>query len=310
MRRALIKPETSIYGHSTLSKLLFVLVALALCAERASSADGAPAVRQLGRVGSNRLKEVSGLAASRQNPGILWMHNDGDAQQLYAVHTSGRVVARVRLPAHITDLEDIAIGPGPDPGVDYLYLGDIGDNEQDRDEIRVFRLAEPKIQPGNSMQITANRVEQLRLTYPDDSYDAETLLVDPTTGDLFVVTKEKKRARLFVVRADQWKKGELATLEPAGKLKVKYISGGDISRDGKHIVLRRESRGWLWSRRDGERIEDALDRSPRQIPVRMKGQSLNGEAVALQPDGRGYYTVSEGQNEPIGWFQFDPKSLE
>ena len=121
---------------------------------------------QLGRIQANRLEEVSGIAASRQNPHILWMHNDGDAEQLYAVHTSGRVVARVQLPAQVTDLEDIAIGPGPEHGVDYLYLGDIGDNDEDRDEIRVFRFAEPKLHSGGSIELTAGKIEQLRLTYP------------------------------------------------------------------------------------------------------------------------------------------------
>jgi len=284
-----------------------VLTVVATCAGRAPAADTAPAVRQLGRILSNRLDEVSGMAASRQNPDILWMHNDGAARQLYAVHTSGRVRARLQLPTSITDLEDIAIGPGPTPGVDYLYLGDVGDNQRDRDEIRVLRFPEPRLEPGGGMELSVDGFEQLRLTYPDDSYDAEALLVDPVTGDVLIVTKEKKRARLFVVRAERWNGSTAATLEPVGKLKVKYISGGDISRDGRHVILRRESRAWLWSRRDGERFEAALARPPRQVPVRMKGQSLNGEAVAFLPDGSGYYTVSEGRSEPIGLFRLDAK---
>lgn len=288
---------------------LVALTVAAICAEHAWAKDGQSGGYELGRIASNQLDEVSGIAASRQNPNILWMHNDGDADRLYAVHTSGQVVARVLLPVKITDLEDIAIGPGPEHGVDYLYLGDIGGNDEDRGKVRVFRFPEPKFRSGHSIEMTAGKMERLRLTYPrDKSYDAETILVDPATGDVYIVTKESKRARVFVARADRWKENGQTMLEPLGKLDLKYISGGDISRDGSHILLRRESRGWLWSRGEGESISAALAKPPRQVPVRLEDQSLNGEAIAFEPDGSAYYTVSEGQREPIGQFRIRPKS--
>ena len=31
--------------------------------------------------------------------------------------------------AKMRDWEDIAVGPGPEPNVDYLYVGAIGDND-------------------------------------------------------------------------------------------------------------------------------------------------------------------------------------
>lgn len=311
MSSVLRKPENSERRLTCTWAALLALVMAAVCPEHSWAKDDPPGGRELGRIESKQLDEVSGIAASRQNPNILWMHNDGEADRLYAVHTSGHVVARVLLPVEITDLEDIAIGPGPEQGVDYLYLADIGDNDEDRGKVRVFRFAEPKFRSGHSIEMTAGKIERLRLTYPrDKSYDAETILVDPANGDVYIVTKESKRARVFVARADRWKENRRTMLEPLGKLDVKYISGGDISRDGSHIILRRESRGWLWSRSEGESIGAALARPPRQIPVRLEGQSLNGEAISFVPDGSGYYTVSEGPREPIGQFQIGPKSSD
>ena len=305
-----MKSEHPICRYSARWSAFLAVVVVGVCPTQAPAAGDPPAAQQLGRIQAKRLEEVSGIAASRQNPHILWMHNDGDARQLYAVHTSGQVVARLQLPTHVTDLEDIAIGPGPTPGVDYLYLGDIGDNEEDHDEVRVLRLAEPRLSSGGPIELEAGRIEQLRLTYPGGSYDAEALLVDPLTGDLFIVSKERKRARVFRARAESWSNDAVTRLEPMGKLKVKYISGGDVSRDGKYVLLRRESRGWLWSRQAGESLEAALAGSPRKVAVRIEGQSLNGESVAFSPDGSGYYTVSEGRNEPIGWFPLEPNARQ
>ena len=41
------------------------------------------------------------------------------------------------------DVEDIAIGPGPEEGVDYLYVSDTGNNDRDRIVMQVYRVREP-----------------------------------------------------------------------------------------------------------------------------------------------------------------------
>lgn len=264
---------------------------------------------EIGRVSANDLDEVSGLAASRKNPGILWMHNDGDSRQVFAVTGSGEVDARVNLLAEVLDLEDIALGYGPTQDVDYLYLGDIGDNEEDRREIRVYRFPEPAAERGRG-EIVATGIEEFRLAYPDGPHNAEALLVDPITGDLFIATKEKKRTRLYVARAASLKDAAAVKLEKFAALDVAYISGGDISRDGSRLILRRESRGWLWQRRSGESIAEALKRPPQSVSVRTKKQGQNGEAIAFDPEGQNYYTISEGGNEVISVFPIGSGSAD
>jgi hypothetical protein len=150
--------------------------------------------------------------------------------------------------------------------------------------------------------LEAADVEVFRFAYPDGSHNAEALLVDPRTGDLLIVTKEKKRGRVYVARAERLTDQSLVTMERVAKLKTPYVSGGDVSRDGRRVVLRRESQGWLWDRRDGESIADAMQRAPREIPVRLKSQRPNGEAIAFHPEGVGYYTISEGNRQPIALF--------
>src|SRR5689334_12693906 len=74
-----------------------------------------------------RIKESSGLAASRIHPGVYWTHNDSDdGPYVYAVDSAtGKTVARVTLTGIGTPRDVEAISLGPDG---QLYVGDIGDN--------------------------------------------------------------------------------------------------------------------------------------------------------------------------------------
>jgi hypothetical protein len=258
---------------------------------------------ELGKIKPTQLAEISGLAASRLNPDVLWVHNDGDSRQLFAVSTSGKLAAFVTVKAAVKDLEDVAIGPGPTKGVDYLYLGDIGDNDERRREVRVVRFAEPDLKGERGVQLKVEDVEEIRLTYPDGPHDAEALFVDPVSGDLFVVTKEKDRARLYTVGRAELRDGSRAELTAAGKPDAVEVSAGAISSDGSQILLRREGQGWLWSREAGETVASALERKPKKVPALGKRQGPNGEAISFSAAGDSYLTVSEGKKQAI--YQFD-----
>jgi hypothetical protein len=236
---------------------------------------------------------------SRKNPDVLWLHNDGDEEQIFAVTTTGRLVTRVRVDVHLIDLEDIAIGPGPEKDVDYLYVGDIGDNQSGRPDVRVVRFAEPALQTVQDKKIDATGVEEFRLRYPDGPHDAEALLVDPTTGEVCIVVKEKHRSRLYRLAAEDLRTDSPAMLELDGYLNVADVSAGDISPEGDLIILRDEDRGWIWNRLSGSSVASSLQRAGRPVLVRAAGQAQNGEAVGFAPDGKSYYTVSEGDQEAI-----------
>ena len=91
------------------------------------------------------ITESSGLVASRTNPGAYWTHNDsGDGPFIYAFDTRGDSHGVFRVTgAQARDWEDIAIGPGPQSNRSYLYIGDIGDNDELRSEVVVYRVLEP-----------------------------------------------------------------------------------------------------------------------------------------------------------------------
>jgi hypothetical protein len=267
------------------------------------------AVGSPGTVTSPYITEASGLAVSRQNPGVLWTHNDSTFPgSLFALSTNGTVLARHILPVGNNpayDAEDLALGPGPDPARHYLYLGDIGDNTATRASIRVFRLPEPAIYPDQPFQLTyPPGVQPIVLTYPDGPHNAEAMMIDPIHGDLYIVTKAViGSAGLYRAPAASLAAGGpvmLSLVRPVGFLKV---SAGDISPDGRLLLLRSGNNAAVWSRAVRQSIGDALGTPAAAAPVFGEPLELNGEAVAFDPAARGYFTLGEGLNQPLFAFR-------
>ncbi|MCZ7639476.1 MAG: hypothetical protein M5U12_27580 [Verrucomicrobia bacterium] len=263
----------------------------------------------LGQISGGQLKEISGLAASRQHPGLLWVHNDGTDGRLFAVRTNGQLAAVFRLPCPVEDLEDIARGPGGPAGTDFLYVGDIGDNAEERATVRVHRVPEPAPRPGTSPRqpATLTGVETLTLRYPDGPHDAEALLCDPWTGELLIVTKQKKRARVYRAPADAWTSPGVVRLSFLCEVPFAQVSAGDISPDGRRLLLRREGAAVMWTRAAGEPLATALAEAPLPAAVIGPPSEPNGEAIAWAPDNQGYYTLSEGKRQPIYFFSAPPE---
>ena len=279
--------------------------AAALCAgSRPAARPAAPATAA--RVAQPALVEVSGLAASRTQPGLLWAHNDsGGGAEVFAVGEDGGDRGRWTVAgASARDWEDMARGPGAADGdPDVLYVGDIGDNAAQRPEVVVYRAAEPEVPPGAVGGELAG-AEALTLTYADGPRDAETLLADPVTGDLWVVSKEWAGgpAGAYPVPAGAAPGDPLAMVREgdvagtAGAL----VMGGDISPDGSVVGLRTYTAVMLWDRAPGQTVAEALAGPPCTAPSAAEPQ---GEALALAADGRGYITVSEGANPPVNVFR-------
>ncbi|MBI5387211.1 MAG: lamin tail domain-containing protein [Verrucomicrobia bacterium] len=276
----------------------------AACTNCVSFAPGAA----LGTVASNNLTEASGLAASRRNPGVLWTHNDGSKQSIYALGTNGARLATFDMNKNVDDVEDIAVGPGPGLAASYLYVGDIGGNQGTntvRSDVKIVRIPEPAVDltwEANPRSPDFDGVETFTLVYPDGSYDAEGLMVDPISGDLFVVTKQPGAARIY--RANLTGATNKATLamEFIRSQAFSLASAADISADGTQITLRREDFAMLWQRCDNEAVGTALARDGQSIPVIGPPTEPNGEGFGFLADGTGYVTISEGVASVIYFF--------
>ena len=273
----------------------------------ASAQDFLPPV-QVGTVQSGSINEASGLDASVENPGVLWVHNDsGDTARAFAMNTAGDHLGIYNLTGlGATDWEDISLGPDPNTGDSYLYLGDIGDNNAVRSSIQIHRVLEPTVSASQSpVTVSLTGVETFTLLYPDGPRDAETLMVDPLTGDIYIISKRDLQPRVYRAPFPQSSASPI-TLDYLGLLPwgLSFPVGGDISPDGDEIIVRGAEvfthGASLWTRSPGQSIWDALSGSPLAVPAPSEPQ---GEAIAFDADGDGYFTVSEGVNQPVYYIQ-------
>jgi hypothetical protein len=253
-------------------------------------------VVKTGTVDAAEATELSGLVVSHTQPGVLWSHNDsGDRPRVFALRTDGRVMASLDVPgAEAVDWEDMAIGPGGD-----LLIGDIGDNGGARANIDVYRVPEPRLPAVGGVTAPATR---LRLRYPDGPHDAETLLADPRTGELVVITKRLDgRSAVFTGRVPKRGVPAQATLRARGTLRFGFgglATAGDVSADGRTVVVRTYSGFSVWTRRPGVSLAATLRRTPcsGRVSLVPEGQ---GEAVALTRSGRSFFTVPEGASPTL-----------
>jgi hypothetical protein len=250
-----------------------------------------------GRVATAAATELSGLAISRTQRRVLWAHNDsGDSARILAFTPGGAALAEHAVAgAEHLDWEDMAIGPWPGAG-DGLYVADIGDNTAARSNVMVYRMREPR-PAGRPL----GPAERLTLRYPDGAHDAEALLVDPATGALVIVTKSFDGVTGIYV-AGRPRPGTVTTLRRAGRLSlgaIQAITAGDVSANGRTIMLRSYDRAFVWSRKRGWSLARTM---LRRRPC-FAGASLipegQGETLALTANGRAFYTVPEGASPAL-----------
>jgi hypothetical protein len=262
-----------------------------------------PAV-QAGVVTASQIDEASGLAASRRNPGVLWTHNDsGDSSRIFAISTTGGLLGQFNLTgAAAFDWEDIAVGPGPAAGSSYIFVGDIGDNSALRPSVQVYRVPEPVVTIGGPVSTTAlSGVETLTLTYPDGPRNAETLMVDQLSGDLYIVTKSNfTNERVYRAAAPAAGSNSI-TLEYLMTLSIVRATGGSMAPDGSALIVRTLTQAFEFDRSAGQSWQEALAAGANSFALHSEEQ---GEAIAFASGtvNSGFYTVSEGSNQPLYFY--------
>lgn len=249
-----------------------------------------------GSVAAAAATELSGLVFSTLRRDVLWSLNDsGNPARLLAFTPAGRSRAEVLVAgAQNVDWEAIAAGRRGT-----LLVGDIGDNLAQRPSVAVITVAEPG---AGATAVTPTARFELR--YPDGARDAEALLFDRSNGSIVIVSKSfGPPGGIYVARRPSSQSA--TTLRRAGTLELdagEAVTAGDVSADGRTIVLRTYDRAFAWRRRAGETVAAALRRRPcvAEADLLREGQ---GESIALTRDGRAFYTVPEGARPQLRRFE-------
>lgn len=219
-----------------------------------------------------QIVESSGLVV--RDGLVVTVNDSGDSGRVFVVDpATGETVGTITWDGAPEDAE--ALAPGGD---DTVWVGDIGDNAAARESVEVLRVPVGR----GDQHVSPDRFE---LRYPDGPQDAESLLADPRTGRLVIVTKSFFGGSVYAaplrLRADR--PNPLRLVGPG----VPIATDAAFLPGGRHLVIRDYVDATILSWPALEEI------ATFELPDQEQG-----EAIAADSRGR-LYVSSEGQHSAV-----------
>nr|WP_238354608.1 hypothetical protein [Fulvivirga marina] len=206
------------------------------------------------------LNEISGLI--KDSKGVLWAHNDSyNGPYIMQLDTSGTInqFKKVIFSSNF-DWEDLAIDHK-----DNIYIGDIGNNENNRKKLYIYKF---------SANDTSKRVksETISFNYPDQknfppstkemNYDSEAMI--HYNNSLYTFSKNRANPFTGVVKIykipttpGDYEAELIDSLKlESGSMHDNWITGADISPDGKTIALLSHRKIWVLSCFEGKKFSE------------------------------------------------------
>jgi hypothetical protein len=243
-----------------------------------------------GLIENEAITEASGLTESRNNKRLFWTHNDSkDANRLFLFDEKGIDKGTFYIDKATNrdweDLDMVTINNTP-----YIYIADIGDNDEKHNKKYIYRIKEPKIlQSVKPIVDTLRGTETIVIEYPDKNRNAEAMMIDQKTFDIYIVSKFEDNVQVYLIPYPQ------STTQPniakaLLTLPITYVTAGSISADNQEILIKNLDNVFYWKRKKDESIVSALKRPATILPYLKEPQ---GESIAFANDGSGYFTLSE-----------------
>lgn len=280
------------------SCLLVLIIALGCKEPKPSDSDLFSLGISLGTV-DERLLEASGIVESIVYPKHLWTLNDsGNPAEVFLIDEKAQIQLVCKLKnIENRDFEDVAIGVGPDSTKNYIYIGDIGDNLARYNIKYIYRFEEPIL--SNEKEIEISMFDTLQIQLSDGIRDSETMIIDPISNDLYLVSKMEDSVHIY--RVPYPFKKEILTAEKIGTIPFYKITSGSISADGKEVLLKDYDNIYYWNNNRKVPLEKLLQGKPKILPYAREKQ---GESITWAHDGSGYYTLSEKVDGKLGELLF------
>ncbi len=293
----------------------FLFAALAACGP--ADTDPAPEGKRARLVVSGNfddpdIAEASGIASSRREQDLLWVHNDsGSKARIYAVDVQGGSRGRIKLDdADNDDWEDMAAFS--QDGKSMLVVADIGDNDARRKKVRLYIVAEPDL--GDEVFPELEPAAEIDFRYPDGARDAEAMAIDVENERALILTKRDLPPRLYAVPLAPQSGdtvtarllGSVTSLPRPSRRDVEFAvktkdwhwqpTAMDIAPDASALVILTYGAVYYFARSGSEDWLAALGRAPLAFPI---GRIPNAEALAFSADGNALYLTVEGKRAPL-----------
>lgn len=260
-----------------------------------------------GRLEEREINEASGIARSLRTHNVFWVINDSGKPRLHAIDGRGADLGRIKVDgAKLSDWEDLASFRLD--GKSYLLIADIGDNDADRKDVRVYVVEEPH--PDDD---EVDVVWEFEFTYPGGPEDAEAIAVDAEAERVLVLSKREVPAVLYALplrpASDARQLAEpvaIPVLPQPGRQDVEFATktknwwwqptAMDLAEDGSAAVILTYRGVFYYPRKLGEAWEEALRRRPLALTT---GNYDTAESVAFSADSRSVYLTFEGRGAPL-----------
>ncbi|RPD50145.1 hypothetical protein DNI29_04935 [Hymenobacter sediminis] len=257
---------------AALAPYLLLPLLLGSCSRDKGRGDFASAtdqyeVKEIGRLDRQRVAESSGLEIAGPE-GDLWTHADGgNTSRLYKITRQGDLLQTLNLdPLQNIDWEDLAQDDEA-----RLYLGDFGNNQNKRRNLCIYRLS----------GLTLQQVDTIRFAYADQrdfpprkplrNFDCEAFYY--YQDSLYLFTKNRGESRWLKQYVLPARPGRhTARLTDSLQLPT-WVTGADISPDGKRVALLGEKKVYLFERLPGRRLFDGL-KSTLDLPDSGQAEAL------------------------------------
>jgi hypothetical protein len=235
--------------------------------------------------------EASGIADSKANPGCLWVEQDsGNPPELSLLKYNGSLLKKISIKgAQNRDWEDMALGGGPVAGTNYLYVADIGDNNSSHNSYSILRFPEPE-----AAKDEVDTWDQIHFAYPDGAHDAEAIMIDESTKDIYIITKRDAASKVYKLAYPQ-STAAINTASYVMDLPFTGVVGAASSKSGSELIIKTYTGLFYWTRKSGESITTTLSKPATTLSYTLEPQ---GEAICFKADNTGFYTLSEKSFAP------------
>ncbi len=297
--------------------------ALALVLAGCNQPSELPTTQVAGLMIDADLDEVSGIAASRVEDGVLWAIDDsGKPANLYAISHRGNRLGTFKIDGiEKTDWEDIASFELD--GKPYLLIADTGDNGGIRKTLSLHVIAEPQdVEAGGTLKPAWS----IRFRWPDGARDCEAVAVDAERNEILLITKKRQPPQLYTLPLQPNVKGKspkTLTARLAGTLAGVPQAKADERRDNPAMARLRSqvtaaginpqrdaiavltyANLLVYPRAPDDSWAQAVARPPLVVRMTLLPQP---EAVTFSRGGLGIYATGEFSPAPILFIPYRPE---
>jgi hypothetical protein len=278
----------------------FVLICLMLCIQTKVFCQKSPAI--LKAAFSDTLKESSALVYTSK--GIFTL-NDGKTNTIYKIDTTTGSILQKIVIANTAFIDAEALAADEN----FIYIGDVGNNDGRRDDLKIIRIPLHKISNAFSDTIVGEIIKYSYAdmeSYPakkeDNNFDCEAMIATKTNLYLFTKRRGDNTTQLYFLpkTPGTYKAQPLANFNVFG-----LVTDATLRNDGKTLLLigyakgHKESFVWKFTN-----VQDPNFFTPKPLLIKLNRalDEWQTEAICFMPNNQVFITCEKAGSYKAGLY--------